>query len=86
MKEIDVSEAESSFDGLLDVVERGEEIAISRHGKVVAHLIPPPAPRNAVDPEEARAAMERIRARAKAAGHGQFDWEEWKAYRDEDRR
>jgi len=86
MKEIDAPEAEVSFDALLDLVERGETVAINRRGKVVAHLIPPAQPGKVVDPEEARAAMERIRARAKELRLGPFDWEEWKAYRDEGRR
>jgi hypothetical protein len=34
----------------------------------------------------AEAALRRIRARAEAAKLGPFDWQEWKAYRDEGRR
>jgi antitoxin (DNA-binding transcriptional repressor) of toxin-antitoxin stability system len=86
MKEVELSEAGNSFDALLDLIEPGEEVAIKRYGKVVAHLIRPPEPRTVVDPDDARAAMERIRARAKEAKLGPFDWEERKAYRDEGRR
>ncbi len=85
VKEVDAVEVRDNLDSLLDLVERGEEIIITRNGKGVARFVPVPE-RRTVDPEEARAAMERLRARAKEAGHGPFDWEEWKAYRDEGRR
>jgi hypothetical protein len=35
--------------------------------------------------EDARAAIQRIRARAEHHQLGRFDWAEWKAYRDEGR-
>jgi len=37
-------------------------------------------------PSLARDASERIRARAKKLGLGPFDWEQFKAYRDEGRK
>lgn len=40
MKNITVVEAKSRFSALLAEVEAGEEIAITRHGKVVARLSP----------------------------------------------
>jgi prevent-host-death family protein len=40
MKSVTDVEAESHFSALLAKVEAGEEIAITRHGKVVARLIP----------------------------------------------
>lgn len=83
MREVGAFEAKNKLSELLDLAERGEEIVITRHGKEVARLVPPQRRPN---PEEARAAMERLRARAKREGHGPFDWEEWKAYRDEGRR
>ena len=87
MKEVDASEAEVSFDALLDLVGRGETVAINRNGKVVAHLIPSMEPAKVVDPEGARAAMERIRSRANQRDAA---WPirlgGWKAYRDEGRR
>jgi hypothetical protein len=46
-------------------------------------------PRPAITAEQreiARAAMQRIRQRAKEMKLGPFDWEEWKSYRDEGRR
>jgi antitoxin (DNA-binding transcriptional repressor) of toxin-antitoxin stability system len=39
MREIDVSEAKSTFDALLDLVEQGEEIVITRHGRAIARLV-----------------------------------------------
>ena len=41
MLEINVKEARSQFSTLLDKVEQGEEIVITRRGKKVARLVPP---------------------------------------------
>ncbi len=61
MTEIGAFEAKNTLGSLLDRVERGEEIVITRHGKPVARLVP-----NAgrVDQDQARAAFDRIRRRA----------------------
>lgn len=48
MKSISVAEAKSRFSALLADVEAGEEIAVTRHGKVVARLVPD-HPRMAAD-------------------------------------
>lgn len=40
MKSMTVVEAKSRFSALLAEVEAGEEIAVTRHGKVVARLVP----------------------------------------------
>ena len=40
MKNVTVVEAKSHFSALLAEVEAGEEIAVTRHGKVVAWLVP----------------------------------------------
>ncbi|MEN9316921.1 MAG: hypothetical protein RIS35_3314 [Pseudomonadota bacterium] len=40
MKTISVVEAKSRFSALLSEVEAGEEIAVTRHGRVVARLVP----------------------------------------------
>ena len=40
MLEIDVLEAEKQFDDLLERVERGEEIIITRNGEAAARLVP----------------------------------------------
>jgi prevent-host-death family protein len=83
MKEVAVEE-EERLGALLDLVEHGEQIVITRHGREVARIVPT-ATRPTVDPAEARAALQRIRDRAEKAKLGPFDWEEWKAYRDEGR-
>ncbi len=59
MREIQATEAKSKLAELLRTVERGESIAITRHGQTVAHLVP------AQDNEVARrrAAVERFRER-----------------------
>ena len=48
MKNVTVVEAKSHFSALLAEVEAGEEIAVTRHGKVVARLVPD-RPRVAAD-------------------------------------
>lgn len=82
MREVGAFEAKNKLSELLDLVERGEEVMITRHGKAVARLVSPEARPN---PEEARAAMARLRARAKALGLN-LTLDEIKAYRDEGRR
>lgn len=60
MREIGAFEAKNKFGQLLDWVEAGEAVAITRRGKIVAHLAPPGG---ALNIEAASAAAERIRAR-----------------------
>ena len=60
--EIGAFEAKNKLGQLLDMVEAGEEIVITRRGKVVARLMPPDA---VVNRESARGAAARIRARRK---------------------
>jgi prevent-host-death family protein len=85
MEQIGAFEAKNTFGSLLDRVEAGERIEITRHGRPVAQLVPRPAITEE-QREAARAAMQRIRQRAIEAKAGPFDWEEWKSYRDEGRR
>lgn len=40
MKTVPVVEAKARFSALLAEVEAGEEIAVTRHGKVIARLVP----------------------------------------------
>lgn len=81
MSEIGAFEAKNKFSELLDRVERGERVTITRRGKPVAELVPSAAPH---DIAQAREAGQRIRERAARWG-GTFDWSEWKKYRDEGR-
>lgn len=83
MKEVGAFEAKNKLSELLDLAEQGEEIIITRHGKEAARLVPP---KGTVNRDEARSALQRLRELAKQGKHGAFDWEEWKAYRDEGRR
>jgi prevent-host-death family protein len=67
MKEIGAFEAKSRFGQLLDWVEAGDEVVITRRGKVVAHLVPPAG---AVNREAGVEAVERIRARRRGVTLG----------------
>jgi prevent-host-death family protein len=87
LREVGAFEAKNTLGGLLDRVESGEEIVITRHGKPVARLVP-----NVGNPDQnkARAAFERMRERARLLakenpGRPAFDWEEIKKLRDEGR-
>ncbi|MDD5389227.1 MAG: type II toxin-antitoxin system prevent-host-death family antitoxin [Gallionellaceae bacterium] len=40
MRTLKINEAESSFSALLAVVEAGDEVAITRYGRVVARVVP----------------------------------------------
>lgn len=80
MKHIQASEAKAKFAELLDQVERGDTIVITRHGKVIAHLTPSEEARK----EQARKAMQELRELRK--GTGKVSVEELLAWRDEGRR
>lgn len=82
MKEIDVIAAQTTLGSLLDQVEKGEEIIITRHGRPVARLV---GRSDALDRSQSIAAAERIRARARSFNEKPFNWEERKPERDEGR-
>lgn len=88
MKEIGAFEAKNTLGTLLDRVEQGEEIVITRHGKPVARLVPNTG---YPDQDKVQAAFESLRERARQLarenpGQPAFDWEEIKELRDEGRR
>ena len=83
MKSVGAFAAKNRLGNWLDLVEQGEEIAITRHGKEVALLVPP---RSRASRGEAEAIWRRMRQRAKEQGEGPFSWPEWKKLRDEGRR
>lgn len=56
MREIQASAAKTHFLQLLDDVERGETVAITRHGKRIAVLTPDEAHRQ----DQVRGALERL--------------------------
>ena len=60
MREVGAFEAKNKFGQLLDWVEQGEEVTITRHGKEVARLVPV---RPGFNRDEASAAVRRIRDR-----------------------
>lgn len=67
MTQVGAFEAKNRLGQLLDLVERGEEVIITRHGKEVARLVPP---REGTDREAARAAAQRIRDMSKGVTLG----------------
>jgi len=58
MRETPASEAKTHLPQLLDAVERGETIVITRHGKAIARLIPEVNQRQA----EIKSAIENIKS------------------------
>ncbi len=83
MIEIGAFEAKNTLGGLLDRVERGEEIVISRRGKPVARLVPAvPRAGNA----GALRAVESLRAIAAELKGANFTQAELDSWRDEGRR
>ena len=82
MQEIGAFKAKKTLGTLLDRVEGGEEIVITRHGKPVARLV---ASSGGIDRNAAKAASARIRARAKRLASERFDWNTLKTERDEGR-
>jgi len=79
MREIGAFEAKNTLGTLLDRVEEGEEIVITRHGKPVARLVPNVG---SIDRSQAEAAAARIRARARTLMARGFNWDDLKTDRD----
>jgi prevent-host-death family protein len=67
VKEVGAFEAKTRLGQLLDWVEAGEEVVITRRGKVVARMVPPNI---AFDRERGRRAAERIREMRKGVTLG----------------
>jgi prevent-host-death family protein len=80
MREVQASEAKTHLPRLLDDVERGETIVITRHGRPIARLVPDEDNRRA----EAAAAVAAIKALRK--GNRNITVEELLSMRDEGRR
>jgi len=62
MREIQASEAKTHLPQLLDDVEHGETIVITRHGRAIARLVPE-AQRRQAEIDQAIEAMNRLRTR-----------------------
>jgi prevent-host-death family protein len=87
MKQIKSSDAKARFSELLDEVERGETISITRHGKVIAHILSDHAYQQTTQEDRAakgRRAMLKLMELRKSAGRATVD--EILAWRDEGRR
>ena len=67
MRYIGAFEAKNTLGSLLDLVEKGEEVVITRRGKAVARLV---REIQGADRKVARAAAARIRARRKGVTLG----------------
>jgi prevent-host-death family protein len=72
---VGVSEARNQWSALLDRVERGEAVIITRRGKPVARLVS----------DTSQGALQRMRARASEIRPGSFDWDALKKDRDSGR-
>lgn len=77
MKELTAVEAKVKFGSVLDAVERGEEVVVTRNGKRVARIVPALAP--AMSQDEA---VRRLTDFAKGRKLGM----DWRALRDEGRK
>ena len=82
MREIQATEAKTRLAELLRAVERGETVAITRHGKPVAHL----GPANAQDRANRERAVELFRQRRAGWERVVFSTEEILAARHEGHR
>ena len=80
MREIEASEAQARLSQLLDDVEQGETIVITRQGCPIARLVPDAAVRR----QDAAAAVAAIKALRK--GSGRITVEELLSARDEGRK
>jgi prevent-host-death family protein len=75
MREVGVLEAKTNLSALIDAVQSGEEVMITRHGKPVARLVPAAASGRRPGPDSAvriRSLRDEI-----ARKHGidaEFDW------------
>lgn len=79
MQTIQASEAKTNFLRILDEVERGESIVITRHGRPIARIVPEAE----IDRERVQRATEAIRELRKRVGT--LSLEEILAARDEGR-
>ena len=67
MREVESLEARNTLSALLDMVERGEEIVITRCGKRISRMV---RETDTIDREQARLAVDRIIANRKGKSLG----------------
>lgn len=72
-------EAKTHFSQLIERAMKGEEIFTTRRGKLVANIVPPTT---ANTPDITKEAVMRFHHLARLLHLGQFDWKEWKSYKD----
>jgi len=80
MREIQASEAKTHLPRLLDEVERGETLIITRHGRAIARIVPE-VDRQQTKIDEAMDAIRKLRRRT-----GRISVDELLSARDEGRR
>jgi prevent-host-death family protein len=78
MRTFSAFDGKTRFSELLDLVEAGEEVLITRHGKPVARMVSAAA----ADRETVDKAIARLKEVRKGSSLGGLDWKE---LRDEDR-
>jgi prevent-host-death family protein len=83
MDTVSLFDAKNRLSALVDEVESGNSMTITRRGKPVARLVPV-----ACHTDRGRQAVSRLHALREAISRRNetFTWEELKAYRDEGRR
>jgi len=79
MKQIGAFEAKTHFSSLLDEVENGEQITITKHGRPVAKIVPI----NDTDQSRRQAAIVRLKEFSKG---NKLEGVDWKTLRDDGRR
>jgi prevent-host-death family protein len=79
MQSIQASEAKTHFLRILDDVERGESVIVTRHGKPIARI----TPEREIDPEKVKRTAESMRALRQRIG--KLSLEEILSSRDEGR-
>jgi len=80
MRSVGAFEAKTHFSALLEEVERGEQIIITKHGHPVAKLVPTTT---AINRERIKEVIERLK---KFGTKHTLDGLNWKTLRDEGRR
>lgn len=68
MDTVSLADAKAHLSALIDRVEAGETVTITRRGKEVARLSPPLRPRERIDAEELRALTDSMPMRDTDAG------------------
>jgi prevent-host-death family protein len=74
MREVGVLEAKTHLSSLLDLVEGGEEIVITRHGKPVARMAPAVSGQRAASSFASEVRSIRDQVAAEWRGDSDFDW------------